>query len=358
MQYYKYIFHFVKRPLKSIKLFIKQKAGWLGVPRIILFRGYGNESEFYIKGRVVEDAGLAAPERNQPVWKNILSTLKRFSSDEMPGIEVKAQWKNNTKKEKTDEFGYFTFRFDTGLMKEEMLKTRWIEIDVEMLDKVVENQPEIQSTGEVILIPGRKKRILISDIDDTVLVSYSTQVLKKLRLMLFKNAYTRLPMPGVENFYQMLEKGKEGNENFSFFFVSSSEWNLYDLLEDFFSIRGLPKGPFILRKMEHSIYKFWKSGSGSHQQKYQQIKQLLRFYKSQKFILFGDSGQRDPVIYRNLALEYPDRIEAIYIRKIKTKRSGQYDSISDELEKYGVLYEEISNMEMALQHARNNGFIK
>lgn len=356
MSYYKPLFRFFRRPFKRFKLLLKQKAGWLGIPKIILYRGYGNEQEFFVRGRVVEDSGLAKPDDKQTVWHNMLATIKRFSSDEIAGVNVKTSWNGESKIATTDEYGFFIFNFKTGLIKSSAQEGNWVLINVELLDKVVENQPEITANGEVRLIFSDQARIIVSDIDDTVLVSHSTQILRKLRLMLLKNAYTRIPFEGVVEFYHSLEKGSSGKESFPFFFVSSSEWNLYDLLDDFFSYYNIPKGILLLRKLNYSIYKFWKSGGGMHEHKYKDIKFLIEFYNKHTFILIGDSGQNDPIIYKRLALEFPGSIDAIYIRKVKSKKMKIPADFSDELHNTGTHFVEIEDSYTAMQHAINRGY--
>ncbi len=356
MSYYKPVFRFFRRPFKRIKLFLKQKAGWLGIPQIICYRGFGNENEFFITGRVVEDSGLAKPADRQRVWHNILATIKRFSSDEIAGVNVKAFWEDVTKIEQTDEYGFFTFNFKIDSKKGVLNKDR-ILLRVELLDKIVEEQPQTKANGEVLISCSTQKRIIVSDIDDTVLVSHSTQTLRKLRLMLFKNAFGRMPFEGVADFYSALKKGKNGDENYPFFFVSSSEWNLYDLLDDFFRYNNIPSGVLMLRTLNYSIYKFWKSGGGNHEHKYEKIKLLLHFYKNQKFILIGDSGQRDPEIYKRLALEFPGRVEAIYIRKVKSKKKVNLSDYHSGLVGVNTSFTEIKDSYDAIKHAQKENYI-
>ena len=355
--FYKPVFRFFRRPVKRLKVYIKQKVGWLGIPKIIVYRGYGNEQEFYITGRLVEDSGLTKPEEHTKIWHNVLATLKRFSSDEIPGASIKASCNGILKTTQTDEFGFFFFSFKTQDVENTPLEKDWLRIHVELLDTIVENQPQITTEELVRIIPSNQKRIIVSDIDDTILVSHSTQTLKKLRLMLFKNAFDRMPFEGVADFYHALKKGKTGNENNPFFFVSSSEWNLYDLLDDFFTHHNITKGFLMLRKLNYSIYKFWKSGGGNHEHKYEKIKDLMRFYPSQQFILIGDSGQRDPEIYKRLALEFPDRVEAIYIRIIKSKKTVNLSDFSGELLGVNTSFTEINDSYAAMEHAREKGFI-
>src|SRR5690606_25786914 len=105
---------------------------------------------------------------------------------------------------------------------------------------------------------------IISDIDDTILISHSTSLIKKLRLMLLKNASTRLPFEGVAAFYRALHRGINSNCLNPLFYVSSSEWNLYDLLIDFCNHQHIPKGTFMLHDLKVGILKLFKSGRGKH----------------------------------------------------------------------------------------------
>jgi phosphatidate phosphatase APP1 len=212
--------------------------------------------------------------------------------------------------------------------------------------------------GEVRIVSTNEKRVIVSDIDDTVLVSHSTNTFRKLRLMLFKNALTRVPFKGVANFYCALERGAKKDAFNPIFYVSSSEWNLYDLLENFFDHNRIPKGVFMLRKLEHSIYKFWKSGQGSHEHKYDKIKFLLQLFDKQNFILIGDSGQKDPGIYTRLAQDFPGRIESIYIRKIG---SGTYrqtiEDYNNNLGHINTTYLQVEDTIDAARHALEKGYI-
>ena len=244
MKILKPVFKKIKKPLRWIKVFLKQKAGWLDMPRIVPYRGYGSETDVYIRGMVIEDKGLSKPLDRNRFWHNILAAIKRFSSDEIPGVKIKAELLGVASIMETDDLGYFDFHFQFTDKSEALRGKEWHTVHFELLDVIVENQPAIYTTGEVRIIPASQKRIIISDVDDTVMVSHATQTLRKLHLMLFKNALTRNHFSHVDLFYQGLAEGKDKQDSNPFFYVSSSEWNLYDLLEDFFSINKIPKGVF------------------------------------------------------------------------------------------------------------------
>ncbi len=357
MKILKPVFKEIKKPLRWIKVFLKQKAGWLDIPRIVPYRGYGNETDVFIRGMVIEDKGLSKPKDKQQFWHNLLATIKRFSSDEIPGVKVKAEFLGSISIMETDDLGFFDFHFHFTDKSKILLNKEWHTVHFELLDEIIDDQPAIYATGEVRIVPANQSRIIVSDIDDTVMVSHSTQTLRKLRLMLFKNALTRSHFSNVEIFYHALAEGKEKQENNPFFYVSSSEWNLYDLLEDFFTINKIPKGVFLLRTLTYSIYKFWKSGGGSHEHKYDKIASLMKFYPNPRFILIGDSGQLDPSIYSRIALEFPGRVEAIYIRRIRSRSFAENEeNLYKKLAKVNTTYLEVKETSEAAHHATKKGF--
>lgn len=358
MKILKPVYKVFRYPFRRLKVYLKQQAGWLDIPKIQVYNGFGNEKEFFIQGMVIEDKGLTIPNENHKFWHNMLATIKRFSGDEIAGVNVKASFEDQVKATETDEQGFFSFRFEFKDNPKLQTGINWLNVHFHLLDKIIENQPEIETTGQAMIIAGGNGHIIVSDIDDTVMVSHSTQLLKKLRLMLFKNALTRHPFEGISSFYRALEKGNKSNGRHPFFYVSSSEWNLYDLLDDFFRHNQLPNGIFLLRRLEHSILHFWKSGGGSHQHKYSKIKHLLNLYPIRKFILIGDSGQRDPEIYTRLALKFPGRIDTIFIRKIRSRAFFTRDeNIEEELKKVNTSYFEVKNSHEAGLIALEKGYI-
>lgn len=358
MKLFKPILKGVKKPFKLLKIYLKQKAGWLGTPKILPYRGLGNNQHVFIKGMVIEDKGLEKPVDKQRVWTNILATIKRFSSDQIPRVKVEAKFLGMTAVAETDELGFFSFYFCLKDISPSILKRNWQSVEFTLLDKIIENQPIVTAVGEVRIVSPDEKRIIVSDIDDTVMISHSTSSFRKLRLMLFKNALMRVPFKGVASFYCALEKGAEKDAFHPFFFVSSSEWNIYDLLEDFFDHNSIPRGVFMLRKLEHSIFKFWKSKKESHEHKYDKIKFLLQLFMKQNFILIGDSGQKDPSIYTKLAYHFPGRIESIYIRKTgKRAYKHTLGNSNERLSHTNTFFLQVDDSIEAAKHALEQGYI-
>jgi phosphatidate phosphatase APP1 len=342
--------------LSRLKIQLKKKLGWLDKPSIQLYRGYANRETAFVSGYVCEDKGLSKPREKDPFWRNMISMLKRYSSDELPGITVKVHFEGQTYLAETDEQGVFQLAIPIapGFIQ---TKSRWLPFSAELCRQEEETGPA--SSRSEIFIPGSDSSVaVISDIDDTILVSHSTKTYRKLWLMLFRNARTRRPFPGVEAFYRALQQGGDGTQSHPFFYVSSSEWNLYDLLVDFCNFNRLPKGIFFLRKGVNSLFGLRKTGSGDHEHKYRAIQHLFEIYPQFKFILIGDNGQRDPDIYYRITREFPKRVEAVYIRKVSKKKfRAQGQSMLEKLEKLDVPLVYGEDSLPAARHAVRHGYI-
>ena len=82
-------------------------------------------------------------------------------------------------------------------------------------------------------------------------------------------------------------------------------------------------------------------------------------YPGMKFILIGDSGQKDPEIYSEEVKRYPNRVPAIYIRDVGIPEKLARIKILSQLVQTDFSTEMVlvSDTEAASKHALENGFI-
>jgi phosphatidate phosphatase APP1 len=111
-----------------------------------------------------------------------------------------------------------------------------------------------------------------------------------------------------------------------FFYVSSSEWNLYDMIVRFAELNGLPKAVLKLKKIKSGLDDFVMTGGGSHSHKLRKIHNIINFYPELQFILLGDDSQKDPEIYEEVCRTFPTNIGAVYIRQTR-KRSKPFTTL-------------------------------
>lgn len=162
-------------------------------------------------------------------------------------------------------------------------------------------------SGKSLLIPTNGISI-ISDIDDTAKVSEVGNHAK-----LFSNTFYKdfSAIPGLAALYQKL-----ASQGASLHFVSSSPWQLYPVLDDFFDRFGFPQRSISLKTVrfrDSSFFNLFKKGDKT---KPKQIAPLIENYPLRKFILVGDSGEQDADVYQAMIKAYPERILAAYIRKV------------------------------------------
>ena len=109
------------------------------------------------------------------------------------------------------------------------------------------NAVPVRATTRILTPAPTASFGVVSDMDDTVLQSEVTSFLRAARMVLLENALTRLPFPGVAAFYRALERGATGAEANPIFYVSSSPWNLYNVIDGFLEAQRIPTGPLLLR---------------------------------------------------------------------------------------------------------------
>ena len=337
----------------AIKSRLKERFGSDKSIMIQTYRGFGNASSFSIMGRVLENKNLKEATEQDSIWENFLAMYKRFNSNEVAFASIIAEFDNKTTTVKADKEGYFMF--NCQIANPLPADQHWHTVSFKLNQSDDQTETE-KTTGKFIIPPTSSKLGIISDIDDTVLRTNSSNFLRMVRITLLNNAHTRLPFEGVAALYRALHKGTPESAYNPMFYVSSSPWNLYDLLEDFFELQHIPMGPFLLRDFGIDETKFIKSGHGDH--KIVQIEKILQTYPDMKFILIGDSGEQDPEIFSKVVADYPERIECIYIRDVTDRRRDEaIQKLSKEVAQAGIEMLLVENSEVAAIHAAQKGYI-
>jgi phosphatidate phosphatase APP1 len=274
---------------------------------------------------------------------------RRFASDEVAGARVRAYFGNMQAETTADVEGFFDVRF--GIKGPLDGSVRWHPVDFELLSPPSPGGGEVRSMGHV-LVPHGAGFGVISDLDDTVVRSNATNVLKMAWIVVRNNAHTRLPFEGVGAFYEALQRGNDGSSFNPIFYVSSSPWNIYDLLEDFLHVHGIPPGPLFLKDWSPTVL-------GKHgDYKLGVIRDLLNTYGDLPFVLIGDSGEEDPEIYLQTIREHPKRIRAVYIRDVTSaERDAEVKAVAGEARKLGTEMVAVPDTTAAAEHAASIGLI-
>ncbi|HEY9655438.1 MAG TPA: phosphatase domain-containing protein, partial [Crinalium sp.] len=324
---------------------------------IMPYRGYGTPKRLSLKARVLQDQGIKLREENVSVWKNLRNMYRRFESDEVAGARVRASFGTAQQEVVTDKEGFFQVAFELSDQPVECDRL-WQPITLELLEPLPQQAEPIQVESEMMVVSERAQFGVISDIDDTIMRTAATDLLKMIRIAYLGNEHTRRPFPGVAEFYHALQHGQQGNNGNPIFYVSSSAWNMYDLFEKFMDFNHIPCGPLLLRDIELSPANLLSFEHESH--KIEQITPILNCLSPLPFILIGDSGQKDAEIYQLLVQRYPKRILAIYIRDVTPndpERQLELKVIADQIKAAGCEFVVFPETQMAMEHAIAHGWM-
>jgi phosphatidate phosphatase APP1 len=321
---------------------------------VICYRGFGGPTRTWVYGRVVEKRNIGASTEGDSTLRNLLNTYRRADSDPLGHADVEVTIGEACMQMKADDEGYFGGWLDAPAHE---ARDGWRDYSAAIASPMAKDRTPINGNGEILSLSPNVKFGVISDIDDTVIQSRVSSFIQAARTVMLGNARTRLPFPGVAAFYRALSEGASGNEKNPVFYVSSSPWNIYDVISEFMELQNIPKGPLVLRDWDIGLNSLASARHFEH--KSVALRNILGLYSSLPFILIGDSSQHDPEIYRQIVSEFPGRIHAIYIRDVtrSSERNSSIQKLADEIVESKSALVLADDTLGAAKHAAEHGWI-
>lgn len=317
--------------------------------QIVPYAGFGNQQWVKVSGRALEDKSNQSIRDEENLWQNLAQAYQRFESDEIPDLRVNIQFQGQTLEVFTDKEGYFEATLPVSDLAAQGL---WYDYQA-----TIPTQDRLAVTvkpanGKVQIPCPPCDFGIISDIDDTIMITNATSTLSMMRLTFLRSPASRLPFAGVNTFYQALTQG--GSVPRPIFYVSSSPWNLYDFLEEFMELNNIPLGTLFLRDFGlHTL----KDSHHDHKSTY--IHQIMDTYPQLSFILIGDSGQHDPEVYSEIVSQRPQQVKAIYIRDVSKAeaRDTEVLNLAEKTREQHIDLCLVENTLEAAMHAVAKGYI-
>ena len=164
--------------------------------------------------------------------------------------------------------------------------------------------------GRVQLIPSQGLSV-ISDIDDTIkesMVANKRQLLRNTFLKDFRSVH------GMAELYQRWHQA--GAE---LHYVSSSPWQLFQALKQLQMEHGFPEGTIHLRNFRLRDQLLKRVLIIRRRGKATAIRRMFKNFPHRRFVLVGDSGEKDPEIYRKIFRKYGGRIDGVFIRDVQER---------------------------------------
>lgn len=209
------------------------------------------------------------------------------------------------------------------------------------------------------IVGDNEKFGVVSDIDDTVMVTMFPRLLTAARHSFVDRVSSREAVPGMAGFLTCLAdmahrqasaestvpqasthtqathpqtKGKQTPVTSAdpqapqtsadsqqealhapLIYLSTGAWNVVPALRDFLGRLNYPRGGFLMTDFGPSNTGWFRSG---FEHKRRELRRLARMFPSMKWYLVGDDGQRDPEIYAEFAREHPENVAGIAIRSL------------------------------------------
>jgi hypothetical protein len=151
---------------------------------------------------------------------------------------------------------------------------------------------------------------LISDIDDTVKIS---EVTDKTKLLANTFLEPFRPVPGMAQAYGAWLRDADGSH---LHFVSSSPWQLYPALKEMLDAASFPPATFALKQIRLKDTSIADLLADPQDTKGRALRAVVNEFPQRRIALVGDSGEKDPEVYGDLAREFPDRVVYIAIRNV------------------------------------------
>ncbi|KAK8233459.1 actin filament organization protein-like protein App1-like protein [Phyllosticta capitalensis] len=169
---------------------------------------------------------------------------------------------------------------------------------------------------------------VISDIDDTIKITGTGDIPAVLRSTFVDDP---TPVDGMPALYAHLHRALN---KAPFWYLSASPYNLYPFLHEFRNAH-YPPGPLLLWNASWMDVSAFVLALTKEPEKYKcdKMRELHRNFPSRAFVCIGDSTQRDPEAYAQMAREFPHWVRAIFIRRVTGPGNDESKTGPDRFEK-------------------------
>ena len=318
--------------------------------RVVPFSGTSGTGGTRVTGRVlVQLSGAEPPTSAAGGWQLLRANVVPFVTVEVPGARVLLEVGGRSLVDHAYREGYVTAVLDD------------LRLPPGRHPVVLTPQEPAgaRAVGTVHAPDPAADVAVVSDIDDTVVDSgVAHGPVAVVQTVLLSDATARVPLAGAPELYRALAQAPGGGPDRPVYYVSTSPWNLAELLEDFLRRHGFPSGPLFLTD--------WGPGRsgllriGAHAHKLTALRRIAADLPGPRLVLLGDSGQADAEIYATFAGEHPGRVAAVYIRRAGVEtpaRRARLDASAALLAGTGVPFVVADDSAAFLEHARAAGLV-
>lgn len=281
-----------------------RRRGW--TVRIEPYAGYGAPGWVRIMARTLLAApvvrssdlpGAGGGEQAGSAPADAVRGWRSFATAQVAGVRVDVRIGERVHRVVTDRGGYL----DADLASD--LPPGWHDVELTAADGA-------RATARVQVIDPDVRIGLVSDIDDTVMVTRLPRPLVAAWNSFVRHEGAREPVPGMAVLYQQL---LAADPRIPVVYLSTGAWNAAPAIGRFLARHGFPPGAMLLTDWGPTNTGWFRSGA---RHKVTQLRRLMAELPDVRWILVGDDGQRDPEVYAGAAQRYPDQVRAILLRQL------------------------------------------
>lgn len=164
--------------------------------------------------------------------------------------------------------------------------------------------------ADVLVIDPQVRHGVVSDIDDTVMVTHLPRPFIAAWNTFIRSETAREPVRGMAALYSSLLADRPGTP---IFYLSTGAWNTAHTLTRFLRRHRFPVGPLLLTDWGPSNTGWFRSGQ---EHKRAALRALAEQFPQIRWVLVGDDGQHDPQLYGEFAAEHTAGVEVVAIREL------------------------------------------
>lgn len=300
-------------PVLEVAGAVRQVAEWVrpsGPSRIDGYRSYGGANHVRVRGRVLAGRSPGSAQEGERQIRAAGRMATRFLSTEVADVTVEVCYDGVTRRAESNDEGYFVADFT--FERPPTSGVRWSMAQARVLDD--ESGAGQWWPIEVMVVGQDVERIIVSDVDDTILINGVGAAARTVLTTISGSELTREAVPGAAELYQELCRPTGAGADSPIFYVSSSPWNLYDFLVAFLEVNRFPPGPLLLRDIGLSRQSFSDDAHRDH--KVETISDILARLPEPQVVLIGDSSLQDAHAFTAIIERHPGRVAAAFLRDV------------------------------------------
>jgi phosphatidate phosphatase APP1 len=250
------------------------------------------------------------------IFGNFLQIIRSYSTNVYGNSEITIHMGDFSETLNTTKNGFFSIMIDEPLNEN---------ISVTINDITL----ELPQNYPVLFRQNNSDTEVISDIDDTILLSHTASALKRITTILFYRPKRRKTIAYTHDLFKRFY-----NSGYRINYLSKSESNLFGLITSVLHFRELSEGPLLLTPFLSFRQLFNPKKGEDYKLNY--LRLLMNQMPDKKFILLGDDSQRDMDVYTQAIEEYPERIRKVFIRQTRLTRKAIQDEKWNRLLESGI----------------------